>query len=131
MTTSAASRRRVLVVDDHPDNRDSLVLLLQLWGHEARGEADGHAALRAAYDFRPHVVLLDIGMPGLNGYDVARQLRAAPGADGFLLIAMTGFGQAHDVARAREAGFDHHFLKPFDPDELFRLLDTLPGEPAP
>jgi CheY-like chemotaxis protein len=117
---------RVLVVDDCPDMRATLRILLGLWGHEVAEAGDGHAALGLAATFRPDAVLLNIGLPRLDGYEVARRLRQLPGLGGVLLIAITGYGDDQAVAAARAAGFDHHLLKPFDPDELGRLL----GPPA-
>jgi CheY-like chemotaxis protein len=121
---------RVLVVDDCPDTRGSLCLLLDLWGHKARTAADGPSALAEAFAFHPEVVLLDIGLPQMDGYEVARELRRLPGTRHALLVATTGFGQGQDVTRAREAGFDHHLLKPFDPDVLQALLDGCSARPV-
>jgi CheY-like chemotaxis protein len=118
---------RVLVVDDCADTRDSLRILLRLWGHETAEAADGHAALERAATFRPDVVLLDLAMPGLSGYEVARRLRRVPGLKHVRLIAATGFGQARDLSASRAAGFDHHLVKPFDPVELQRLLASRPA----
>jgi CheY-like chemotaxis protein len=113
---------RVLVVDDCPDLRATLRILLRLWGHEVCDAGDGPAALGLAAEFRPDTVLLNIGLPALDGYEVARRLRQLPGLGHVLLIAVTGYGSAQDVAACRAAGFDHHLLKPFDPVELERLL---------
>jgi two-component system, OmpR family, response regulator len=113
---------RVLVVDDSPDMRATLRILLGLWGHEVREAGDGHAALGLAATFRPDAVLLNIGLPGLDGYEVARRLRRLPGLGGVLLIAITGYGTDQHVTACRAAGLDHHLLKPFDPVELERLL---------
>ena len=113
---------RVLVVDDCPDMRGTLRILLGLWGHEVREAGDGHAALGLAATFQPDTVLLNIGLPALDGYQVARHLRQLPGLEHILLIAVTGYGSAEDLAACRAAGFDHHLLKPFDPIELERLL---------
>jgi PAS domain S-box-containing protein len=118
-----AARRRVLVVDDNEDSADSLALLLELKGHEVRVALDGPAALATAHAFQPEVVLLDIGLPGMDGYEVARRLRAErAGEGGLLLVALTGYGQDEDRRRSREAGFDHHLVKPVDFDELTRVL---------
>jgi CheY-like chemotaxis protein len=117
---------RVLVVDDCPDTRVSLRLLLGLWGHDTREVADGPSALVAAEDFLPQAVLLDLGLPGLNGYEVARRLRLLDGLAGALLLAVSGFGEERDVEQSRAAGFDGHLLKPLDLGELERLL----GAPA-
>ena len=114
-------RRRVLVVDDHADAADSLALLLQMQGHEVRVARNGPEAVAAVSADPPEVVLLDLGMPGMDGYEVARRLRA-DGGQGVFLVALTGWGQEEDRRRTREAGFDHHLTKPADPDELRALL---------
>src|SRR5881227_60491 len=103
---------RVLIVDDNRDGADSLLLLLELYGHEARAAYDGDAALRLAGTFCPDVVLLDIGMPGLDGYEVARRLRRDEGLRDALLVAITGFGTEEDRRLAAQAGFDAHLTKP-------------------
>jgi CheY-like chemotaxis protein len=115
---------RVLVVDDVEDNRESLGLLVRSWGHEIWLAHDGPSALEAFQTFRPNVVLLDIGLPGLDGWQVARQIRRA-GGKATLLIAITGYGQERDRARSREAGIDIHLVKPADPGEIRRLLTGL------
>jgi CheY-like chemotaxis protein len=117
---------RVLVVDDCPDTRESLHILLHLWGHDSAEAADGPAALELAAAFRPDAFVLDVGMPGMSGYDVARRLRRLPALEDVLLIAATGFGQARDLAASRAAGFDYHLVKPFDPAQLERLLACRP-----
>lgn len=116
--------RRILVVDDNRDAAETLAHLLALQGHEVRTAHDGENGLEVANAWSPDAVLLDIGMPGLDGYEVARRLRAQPAtASGdLLLIAVTGYGQPSDVERAREAGFDHHFTKPVDFGELRATL---------
>jgi CheY-like chemotaxis protein len=115
-------RRKILVVDDNRDSAMSLSLLLELDGHEVRRAYDGVEALEIAEEFRPEVTLLDIGMPRLDGYGAARELRRREWARGSLLVALTGWGQQEDKRLAREAGFDHHMVKPVDPDALRRLL---------
>jgi CheY-like chemotaxis protein len=122
---------RVLVVDDCPDNRESSRLLLGLWGHDVREAADGPAALKAADAFRPEVVLLDLGLPRMDGCAVARQLRQMNHLGRPLLVAVTGYGRACDVARAHEAGFDLLLAKPVDPGRLRRLLTLRNGAAAP
>ena len=112
---------RVLVVDDNDDASESLALLLEHWGHDVRIAGDGHAALAAAAEHDPDVVLLDIGLPGLDGYAVAERLRGS----GPLLIAMTGYGQFEDAERAKDAGFAEHLVKPVDPHHLRQLLADL------
>ncbi len=116
---------RVLVVEDNPDGLDILLELLDLLNHEVRGAPEGHAALQLVDSFQPHVVLLDIGLPGLSGYEVARRLRADPRHEGLTLIALTGWGSVEDRRKTAEAGFDHHLTKPVDPDDLEALLSRL------
>jgi CheY-like chemotaxis protein len=112
----------VLIADDNHDAADALAMLLTALGHEVRVAYSGNAALALAEDFRPDVALFDIGMPDLDGYEVARRLRAEPWGRAMYLAAITGWGQEEDVDRARRAGFDRHFTKPVDPDEVARLL---------
>ncbi len=116
---------RVLVVDDNHDAADSLALLLRLGGHEVRICHDGATAVAVAAADRPRLVLLDIGLPGMDGYAVARQLRQLPELAGTVLVALTGYGQAEDVRRSHEAGFDHHLVKPADPETLVNLFASL------
>src|SRR5438105_1853826 len=101
---------RVLVVDDCPDAAETVATLIRLWGHEAAVAGSGPAALEAALACPPHVVLLDIGLPGLGGCEVARRLRAVPGLDKVRLVAMTGHGGVEDRRRIQEAGFDVHLV---------------------
>jgi signal transduction histidine kinase/CheY-like chemotaxis protein len=115
-------RRRVLIADDNRDAAESLSLLLELSGHEVRVAHLGQTALSLAQTFRPDVALLDIGMPDLSGYEVARALRQEPWATDLQLIALTGWGQDDDRRSAMEAGFDHHMTKPVDPDQRGRLI---------
>jgi CheY-like chemotaxis protein len=123
--STAAPLRRVLVVDDRRDAAVSLGRLLQLVGNDVRIAQDGLGALEALRTYRPAVVLLDIGMPGMDGYEVARQIRQQPEFQGVVLIALTGWGQEDDRRRAREAGFDHNLVKPVDFDALEALLASL------
>ena len=113
---------RVMVVDDNRDAADSMAVFLELAGFEALVELDGPSALTRVAERMPQVVLLDIGLPGLDGYEVARRLRALPGGDKCLLIALTGYGQQDDRRRAHEAGFDVHLVKPADPDAVVELI---------
>jgi PAS domain S-box-containing protein len=113
---------RVLVVEDNVDAAESLATLLRVWGHDVQVVHDGLQALDAARGRRPEVVLLDIGLPGLDGYQVARRLRDDLGLDSALLVAMTGYGQPEDRRRSREAGIHHHFVKPVEPFVLRNLL---------
>lgn len=115
--------RRILVVDDNRDSADSLARLLQLLGHQTEIAYDGPSAVESADEFRPEVVLLDVGLPGLDGFEVARRIRAQAWGKDLMLIAATGWGQAEDRRRSREAGFDHHMVKPIDLDNLGRLLE--------
>jgi signal transduction histidine kinase len=110
--------RRVLVVDDNVDSAESTAAFLRLEGHEVKSVHDGLQALASLKVFDPHVVVLDIGLPGLDGYAVARQLRSRGDSSHMLLIAVTGYGQKEDRQRAAEAGFDYHFVKPADPREI-------------
>jgi CheY-like chemotaxis protein len=114
--------RRILVVDDNVDQATSLGLLLQLAGHDVRVAHDATGAIIALESFTPEVALLDIGMPGQSGYQLARRLRAVPALREMLLIAQTGWGTEEDRMRSREAGFDHHLTKPIDLGTLEGLL---------
>jgi PAS domain S-box-containing protein len=122
--------RRILVVDDNLDSAESLATLLQFSGHEVRVAHDGPGALAAAKQFLPDVVLLDIGMPGMSGYQVARRLREEPALRHMTLVAQTGWGQEEDRRRAKDAGFDHHLVKPVVLRELHELIARLPAPPA-
>lgn len=115
---------RALVVDDNRDSADSLGRLLELWGHEVHLAHDGVAAVDSATKFRPEVVLLDLGLPGMNGYDVCRRIREMDGGDRVLIIAQTGWGQSEDRRLSQEAGFDHHLVKPVNAKVLNALLAT-------
>jgi signal transduction histidine kinase/ActR/RegA family two-component response regulator len=118
--------RRVLIVDDSLDGAESLAMLLQVGGHETHLAHDGIEAVEAAARLRPDVVLLDIGLPRLNGYEVCRQLRKEPWGKDLLLVALTGWGQDEDRHRSNEAGFDAHLVKPVDHDALLKLLASAP-----
>jgi two-component system CheB/CheR fusion protein len=120
--------RNLLIVDDNPDAAESLAALLQLGGHSVRIAPNGQLAIQAAQASVPDVVLLDIGLPGMDGYTVASQLRKLPGMDKALLVAVTGYGRDEDRRRSQEAGFDQHLVKPVDIDQLQQLLRTLPKE---
>jgi two-component system CheB/CheR fusion protein len=120
--TSGKPALRILVVDDLADAADSLALLLRVCGHEVRIAYDGPAALVAAEQFHPHVVLLDIGLPALDGYQVAQRLRQMPKLQRACLIAVSGYGQQADVEYAYQAGFDRHLLKPVTRERLTLLL---------
>jgi CheY-like chemotaxis protein/two-component sensor histidine kinase len=120
-------RRRVLIADDNRDAAESLLLLLELSGHDVRVAHLGQTALLLAQTFCPNVAILDIGMPDLSGYEVARTLRQQPWAKDLQLIALTGWGQDDDRRRALVAGFDHHLTKPIDPDQLESLIASRPA----
>jgi CheY-like chemotaxis protein len=118
---------RILVVDDSRDSADSLGVLLELLGAEVRTVNDGPAALEALRTFRPSVALLDIGLPGMDGYELARRTRQLAEGRDVLLIALTGWGQEEDRRRSREAGIDHHLVKPVDLTALEQLLASFSG----
>ena len=128
--TVPATRKRILVVDDDASVADSTALWLEMEGYEIRVARSGPAAIAEAVAFQPDVVLLDIGLAGMDGYEVARRLRALPGGGATFVLAVTGYGDEEAVARSRAAGFDHHLIKPFDPRSLLTLLATprSPGE---
>jgi CheY-like chemotaxis protein len=118
----AAIGRRVVVADDNQDAADSLAMILEMAGHDVRVVHDGLSAVSVAQSFRPDTVLLDIGMPHLNGYEVARALRQEPWGAGITLFALTGWGQESDRQKAMDAGFDLHLTKPLDPATLESLM---------
>jgi PAS domain S-box-containing protein len=117
-----AAPRRILVADDNRDAAESLAMLLQIDGHQLRVEYDGPGAIAAFAEFAPQVALLDIGMPGFNGYEVARRVRQRESGDAVVLIALTGWGQERDKDMALAAGFNHHFTKPIDPERIHEIL---------
>ncbi len=117
--------RRVLIADDNRDGADTLALVTGKFGHDVRTVYDGIDAVSVAETFKPHIVLLDLGMPRLNGFETARRLRALPHGDAIILIAVTGWGQARDRQLTAEAGFDAHLVKPVDPIAMQELLTTL------
>ena len=118
-----ANRRiRVLIVDDNVDAASSLEQLLTLAGYTTKSVYDGVSALEVAEVLRPNVVLLDLGLPNISGFEVARRLRASAWSTGVRLIAITGWGQERDRLRTQEAGFDDHLTKPVDPEQLLSLL---------
>lgn len=123
-----ATRMRILVADDNYDAAQSLALMLGMDGHEVRTASNGVEALELAEEFHPQVVLLDIGMPKLDGYETARQLRQRPWGKSVLLFALTGWGQEDDKERARQAGFDRHLVKPLEPEMLSQLLAPVAGD---
>jgi len=123
-----AARLRVLLVEDNPDAADSLAVVLGMWGHEVRVAGDAGAALDVVARWVPAVVLSDIGLPGMDGYELAGALRSQPALRDATLIALSGYGRDEDKRRAADAGFDHHLVKPPDLAGLERLLAGL-GEP--
>jgi CheY-like chemotaxis protein len=123
----AAAAHRVLVVDDNVDAADSLGMVLELLGAEVRVVNSGPDALATMASYAPTVVVLDIGMPGMDGYEVARRIRGDPRNDGLTLIAMTGWGQDDDRRRTRAEGFDHHLIKPPDIVALQAVLASIDG----
>jgi CheY-like chemotaxis protein len=121
-TEAAEGRLRVLVVDDNADAADSLCALLRLWGYEARAAYDGTAGLELASALVPDCLFLDIGLPGIDGYELARRLRQHPVLSKAKLVALSAYA---DVERSRAAGFDHHLVKPADPQEVEALLKMM------
>jgi len=124
-----ARPKRLLVVDDNVDAAQTLAAIFELYGHDVRVAYTGADGLRIAEEWKPDVGVLDIGIPDLNGYELCRGIRERSLGRQPLLIACTGWGQQEDVARAAEAGFDHHLVKPVDPDAVLRLLpQATPGQ---
>jgi len=119
---ASTRRHRVLVVEDNADARDMLVILLKRAGHDVRAASDGLEAITAAESFAPEIVLLDVGLPGLDGYGVARELRSLHCTSNALLVALTGYGQEEDREKALAAGFDHPLLKPAEPSAVLELI---------
>ena len=130
-TDGAATQTRprpalhVLVVDDNRDAADSLCLLLRLWGYEARAAYDGPSGLTAAGAYRPHCLFLDLGLPGLDGFGLARRVRELAGLEGVKLIALSAYSGDPYLRQALDAGFHHYLVKPADPQDLGRLLTML------
>ena len=117
--------RRILVVDDNVDAADSLGVLLGIWGHDVKIAHDGAAALAVARAFDPELVFLDIGLPDMNGYEVARRLRHEAGLASAKTIALSGYGAERDRLRSKEAGFDLHLVKPVDPQSLSGVIASV------
>jgi CheY-like chemotaxis protein len=128
--SAGGPRRRILVVDDNHDAARSLALLLESSGHRISVASDGEEALTAAEAFRPEIVLLDIGLPKLSGYEVCRRLRTLPWARSAAIIALSGWGQEEDRRQSKAAGFDVHLLKPVNPARLEQLLSELTAKSA-
>jgi PAS domain S-box-containing protein len=129
--TSGVPPRRILIVDDNEDSAESLAMLLEISDHDTRSAYDGEQALRIAEEFRPHVVLLDIGLPKLNGYEVCRRIRQEPWGKDILMVALTGWGQNDDRRKSREAGFDAHLVKPVGHESLMEVLSLRKLEEGP
>lgn len=123
-------QKRVLVVDDNRDSADTMAALLLARGHEVRTLYDGQSVISIVAEYQPDVVLLDIGLPNINGYDLARHLRQTESSRHIVLAAVTGYGQDDDRRRVREAGFDHHLLKPLEPEALEKIIDSVPAHAA-
>jgi len=123
-------RKRLLLVEDNPDIGETLRDLLQLLGHRVELAGDGLRGVQIALATLPDAALVDIGLPGIDGYEVARRLRATDEGKDLVLVALTGYGRPEDRDRALETGFDAHLVKPVDPDELNRLLARLAGVKA-
>ena len=126
---TAETRQRVLVVDDNKDSAQTLAMMLKIMGNDIRTAHDGLEAVEKAQEYLPNVILLDLGMPKLNGYDVCRRIREQTWGLNMVIIALTGWGQAEDRQRTKEAGFDHHLVKPVDVAKLKELLDEAAKRP--
>jgi CheY-like chemotaxis protein len=124
--TLSTGQHRILVVDDNLDSAKSLALMLRMMGNETRTANDGLEALEIAADYEPNLIMLDIGMPRLNGYETARRIRDEKWGRDIVLVALTGWGQEEDRRKSHEAGFDSHIVKPIEPDSLEKLLSSLP-----
>jgi CheY-like chemotaxis protein len=125
-----AAARRILIVDDNQDAAELLAEMFELAGHTVRVAHDGKRALEVAAEFEPECVMLDIGLPLIDGYEVARQLRARDGDRRRTLVAITGYGQEDDVQRALDAGFDRHLVKPVSIDQTLEIIASSPASPA-
>ena len=126
-TEESRDRMKILVVDDNVDSAESLALLLAMGGHETHVAHDGPGAMDAAAQFLPDVMLLDIGLPQMDGLEVCRRVRQEPWGRHMGMVALTGFGQDHDRVESESAGFDRHMVKPIDYDALLRTLDAFIG----
>jgi CheY-like chemotaxis protein len=125
VANGATAKRRILVVDDNADAAESLAALLSIGGHETRMAHDGPEALQQAERFHPDVVFLDIGMPTLDGHETAKLIRRQPWGKAMVLVALTGWGQSEDRRRSKDAGFNHHLVKPADPAVVEKLLSSI------
>ncbi len=122
--------RKILVADDDQDSAESLGMLLQLMGHEVRTAQNGLTAIDLAGDFRPHLIVLDIGMPGLDGYEVCRRIRQHEWGQVMVIAALTGWARDEDKDRSQEAGFNHYLVKPVDPKALEALIAAVVADTA-
>jgi len=129
MESGTAAKRRILVVDDNRDAATMLAMMLRLFGNEVSVANDGLEAIQVAEEARPDVILMDIGMPRLNGYEACRRIREQPWGADMLLVALTGWGQDEDKRKTRDAGFDHHLVKPVEPQALQELLSQTAPRP--
>ncbi len=125
-----AEGARIVLVEDHPDAAESLALLLELLGHRVRVFSEGAAALAAASTDPPDVMVVDIGLPGIDGYEIARRVRRDPSLRHAVLIALTGYGSDDDRRESKAAGFDHHLVKPVEPRSLENLVARLGKPPS-
>jgi CheY-like chemotaxis protein len=125
----AVAGARIMLVEDHPDAAESLGLLLELLGHRVSVFSEGDAALRAAHSDPPDIMVVDIGLPGIDGYEVARRVRRDPAVQHAVLIALTGYGCEDDRRESAAAGFDYHLVKPVEPRALENLVTQL-GRPT-
>jgi CheY-like chemotaxis protein len=121
-TADPGAKRRILVADDNDDSVASMALMLKILGNEVRTASDGREAVEVAETFQPKLILLDIGMPQLNGYEACRAIRQKPWGADVIIVALTGWGQEDDKQKAREAGFNHHLVKPVGLDAIRKLL---------
>ena len=121
---------RILIAEDNRDSADSLKALLEALGYEAHISNDGETAVRLAGKLRPDVIIMDIGLPGINGYEAARQVRALQTGSPPLIVALTGWGKQSDRLQSAEAGIDHHLVKPLDLAALKQILDSVPVRAA-
>jgi CheY-like chemotaxis protein len=123
---AAGPKHRILVADDNPDSAATLSIMLEVLGNEVRVASDGVQAVQMAESFRPDAILLDIGMPRMNGYDACEKIRLQPWGAGAFIVALTGWGQDEDKNRSRAAGFDRHLVKPVEPATIEKLIQGLP-----
>ena len=127
MSIPDTSGRKILVADDDQDSAESLAMLLQMMGHEVRSALNGLEAIAVAAAFEPDLIVLDIGMPGLDGYEVCRRIRQQPWAHAVVIAALTGWTRDEDRDRSQEAGFNHYLVKPVDPQVLADLVARITG----